>query len=403
LGIGDWGLGIGDWAQSPIPNPQSPIPNPQYLYINNYILIFEKFYFLNNLLMENDYIPHQNLEDPDRIIANSKLVANDIFANSTNNFRGLNRSMKDQNDFIDNNNNKEIENNFEQNSNILLNENIGGDAENLKFTIYQKLSDASNQLIQAKEQIKFLTQENSSLKNIIANKDKIISDFEELSLQSKYKFEKMENIIRNLKRQLQQKNINIDMNNNDIKICEENNMIEKKRNDELIYNLQNIQDDLDNIENDYQKKLKEKDCCIEQLNCEIINIYQEYIKLSDVLEELNYLVKNSDYNELKTEFNCLLREKEILLREKERNHNEIITLREKFLKKPCTCGNEQGKINELVNIFNMKEKNYLEEIDSLKKNLREKIMEIEELQKEEEDIVREYELRIQNIMNNNNQ
>ncbi len=353
--------------------------------------------------MENDYIPHHNLEDPDRIIANSKLVANDIFANSTNNFRGLNRSMKDQNDFIDNNNNKEIENNFEQNSNILLNENIGGDAENLKFTIYQKLSDASNQLIQAKEQIKFLTQENSSLKNIIANKDKIISDFEELSLQSKYKFEKMENIIRNLKRQLQQKNINIDMNNNDIKLCEENNMIEKKRNDELIYNLQNIQDDLDNIENDYQKKLKEKDCCIEQLNCEIINIYQEYIKLSDVLEELNYLVKNSDYNELKTEFNCLLREKEILLREKERNHNEIITLREKFLKKPCTCGNEQGKINELVNIFNMKEKNYLEEIDSLKKNLREKIMEIEELQKEEEDIVREYELRIQNIMNNNNQ
>ena len=114
-------------------------------------------------------------------------------------------------------------------------------------------------------------------------------------------------------------------------------------------------------------------------------------------------MKNSDYNELKTEFNCLLREKEILLREKERNHNEIITLREKFLKKPCTCGNEQGKINELVNIFNMKEKNYLEEIDSLKKNLREKIMEIEELQKEEEDIVREYELRIQNIMNNNNQ
>ena len=348
--------------------------------------------------MENDYIPHQNLEDPDRIIANSKLVANDIFANSANNFRGLNRSMKEQNDFIDNNN-KEIENNFEQNS---LNENIGGDAENLKFTIYQKLSDASNQLIQAKEQIKFLTQENSSLKNIIANKDKIISDFEELSLQSKYKFEKMENIIRNLKRQLQQKDINIDMNNNDIKICEENNIIEKKRNDEIIYNLQNIQDDLDNIENDYQAKLKEKDCCIEQLNCEVINIYQEYIKLSDVLDELNYLVKNSNYNELKTEFNCLLREKEILLREKERNHNEIITLREKFLQKPCSCGNEQEKINELVNIFNMKEKNYLEEIDSLKKNLREKIVEIEELQKEEEDIVREYELRIENIMNNNN-
>ena len=348
--------------------------------------------------MENEYIPHQNLEDPERIIANSKLVANDIFANSTNNFRALNHSIKEQNDYIENTN-KEIDNNFEQQ----ISNDMGGDTENLKFTIYQKLSDVSNQLIQAKEQIKFLTQENSSLKNIIANKDKIISDFEELSLQSKYKFEKMEMIIKNLRKELQKQGVNINSINNEMKISADNNsIIEKNRNDELIYNLQNIQDDLDNIENDYQKKLKEKDCCIEQLNCEIINIYQEYIKLSDVLEELNYLVKNSDYNELKTEFNCLLREKEILLREKERNHNEIITLREKFLKKPCTCGNEQGKINELVNIFNMKEKNYLEEIDSLKKNLREKIIEIEELQKEEEEIVREYELRIENIMNNRN-
>ena len=348
--------------------------------------------------MENEYIPHQNLEDPSRIIANSKLVANDIFANSTNNFRALNHSIKEQNDYIENTN-KEIDNNFEQQ----ISNDMGGDTENLKFTIYQKLSDVSNQLIQAKEQIKFLTQENSSLKNIIANKDKIISDFEELSLQSKYKFEKMEMIIKNLRKELQKQGVNINSINNEMKISADNNsIIEKNRNDELIYNLQNIQDDLDNIENDYQKKLKEKDCCIEQLNCEIINIYQEYIKLSDVLEELNYLVKNSDYNELKTEFNCLLREKEILLREKERNHNEIIKLREKFLQKPCSCGNEQGKINEVMNIFNIKEKKYLDEIESLKKNLREKIIEIEELQKEEEEIVREYELRIENIMNNRN-
>ena len=69
--------------------------------------------------------------------------------------------------------------------------NIGGDTENIKFTIYKKLNDVSNQLMQAKEQIKFLSQENASLKNIIANKDKIIADFEELSLQTKYKFEKI--------------------------------------------------------------------------------------------------------------------------------------------------------------------------------------------------------------------
>ena len=123
------------------------------------------------------------------------------------------------------------------------------------------------------------------------------------------------------------------------------------------------------------------------------------MKLSDILEELNYLLKNSDYNELKTQFSCLLREKEILLREKERNHMEIISLREKFLQRPCGNVNEQEKINELMNI---KEKKYLEEINVLKRNLAEKNLEIEELKKEEEDIVREYELRIENIMMNNN-
>ena len=354
--------------------------------------------------MNNDYIPHQNLEDPDHIIANSKLMANDIFANSNNNFRGLNQSMKDQNDYINNINN-EIDQNL---NNINDNLNIGGDTENIKFTIYKKLNDVSNQLMQAKEQIKFLSQENASLKNIIANKDKIIADFEELSLQTKYKFEKMELINHNLKRQLQLQEKGIkdnNINNKDMKMHFNYNddELEKNRNDEIIYNLQNIQEDLDNIEDDYQKKLKEKDCCIEQLNCEIINIYKEYIKLSDVLEELNYLVKNSDYNELKTQFNCLLREKEILLREKERNHNEIINLREKFLQRPGSSINEKAKIEELMKVFEMKEKKYEDEIEALKKNLREKILEIEELKNEEEAIVREYELKIENIMNNNNQ
>ena len=360
---------------------------------------------------EEDYIPHQNLEDPDHIIANSKLIANDIFANSTNNFKNLNQSMKDQDDYLNNLNN-EINQNLQQNPNELNdNLNIGGDPENLKFTIYQKLNDVSNQLMQANEHIKFLSQENSSLKNIIANKDKIIADFEELSLQSKYKFEKMNMIIQNLKQQLQQKgintnNINTNLDNIDLNRNNNNDLREKNRNDEIIYNLQNIQDDLDNIENDYQKKLKEKDVCIDQLNTEIVNIYQEYIKLSDVLDELNYLVTNSDYNELKTQFNCLLREKEILLREKERNHEEIINLREKFLQKPCICGKDQETINELKNIYDIKEKKYLDEIEALKKNLAEKIMEIEELKKEEENIVREYETRIENMMmnmmNNNN-
>ena len=69
------------------------------------------------------------------------------------------------------------------------------------------------------------------------------------------------------------------------------------------------------------------------------------------------------------------------MQEKERNHEEIINLREKFLQRPCSGGKDQGKINELMNIYNIKEKNYLDEIKALKKNLRQKILEIEELKK----------------------
>ena len=54
-----------------------------------------------------------------------------------------------------------------------------------------------------------------------------------------------------------------------------------------------------------------------------------------------------------------------------------------------------------MELFNIKEKKYLDEIEALKKNLREKILEIEQLKKEEEDIVREYEARFEDIMNNN--
>ena len=69
------------------------------------------------------------------------------------------------------------------------------------------------------------------------------------------------------------------------------------------------------------------------------------------------------------------------MQEKERNHEEIINLREKFLQRPCSGGKDQGKINELMNIYNIKEKNYLYKIAALKKNLRQKILEIEELKK----------------------
>ena len=121
------------------------------------------------------------------------------------------------------------------------------------------------------------------------------------------------------------------------------------------------------------------------------------------MEELNYIVKNSNYNELKTEFNCLLREKEILLKEKEKDHMEILSLRERFMQKPYDCRNinpNNNQNSELLDIFSQKEKNYMNEIDALKDNLLEKEKEIEELKNRQETIIREYELKIENLMKN---
>ena len=447
--------------------------------------------------MNEDYIPHQNLEDPSNIINESKMAANNIYNNNTD----IKQQIINQNEYIN-----DLKNEMELNdiNDKIECNNIGNNvsnAENLKLTIYQKLSITSNELMQAREHIKYLTQENNNLKNIIANKNKIISDFEQLLLQFKERFEKLELINMNLKQQLNlknpggnqnQKNINdhtynynynfnyksnitkdindynnnlneyknindynnlneykdmnnyrdlneyndnnqyrdlnnYNKNNNEYKYNKENNNLEEynnnmceynfsniPNNDELNYNLQlknneliniitNIKRDLDLIENDYQMQLKEKDCYIEQINCELVNVYKEYVKLSDILEELNYLVKNSDYNELKTEFNCLLREKEILLKQKEKDHMEIITLREKFLKKPYDCrdnGEEDKQCKELIKIFNETEENYKNEIDNLKQNLTEKINEIEELKKRHELIIREYESKIENMLKN---
>ena len=414
--------------------------------------------------MIDDYIPHKNLENPSNIIENSKKTANTIFNNDK--FANINQQIKDQNEYLNELKNEiEFDTMEENNINFL---STGNDSENIKLSIYQRLTLVSNQLSKAKEQIKFLTQENNSLKNIIANKDKIISDFEDLSLQFKQKYEKLESINNNLKQQLMSQNYgnqknnayadnnynynydykrnnlndinyyknankidDIDnyrnvnnMNSNNIRYNENENINDynmnnkndnkhfndndnlQMKNRELIYSINNIKKDLDLIENEYQIKLREKDCYIEQINCELINVYKEYVKLSDILEELNYIVKNSNYNELKTEFNCLLREKEILLKEKEKDHMEILSLREKFMQKPYDSrnlknGNSDNKdSNELIKMFDEKEKNYINEIDGLKKNLVEKINEIEELKNIQENMIHEYQLKIEELIKN---
>ena len=123
--------------------------------------------------MNIDYIPHQNLEDPSNIIQDSKKVANNMLHNNTNDFTDIKQQIMEQNEYIN-----DLKNEIDLNDiNTRIDSSNINNTENLKLTIYQKLSLASNELLQAREKIKFLTQENISLKNIIANKDKIISDY----------------------------------------------------------------------------------------------------------------------------------------------------------------------------------------------------------------------------------
>ena len=196
------------------------------------------------------------------------------------------------------------------------------------------VNDLLSQLSVAQEEINILRKENSSLKLIISNKDKIIADFENISIQSKEKFEKLEKINFDLKNELnilkEKEGSNQLLQNDNYNLKQKLNK-KKEENKNLINSIKTIKYDLEYIEADFNTKMNEKDNNIEQLNNEIIYIYNEYKKISDVLEKLKNMISNCNYSKLQTEFNCLLREKEILLKEKEQDHKEIIDLRKKYL------------------------------------------------------------------------
>ena len=196
------------------------------------------------------------------------------------------------------------------------------------------VNDLLSQLSVAQEEINILRKENSSLKLIISNKDKIIADFENISIQSKEKFEKLEKINFDLKNELnilkEKEGSNQLLQNDNYSLKQQLNK-KNEENKNLINSIKTIKYDLEYIEADFNTKMNEKDNNIEQLNNEIIYIYNEYKKISDVLEQLKNMISNCNYSKLQTEFNCLLREKEILLKEKEQDHKEIIDLRKKYL------------------------------------------------------------------------
>ena len=239
--------------------------------------------------------------------------------------------------------------------------------------IYSKIDKSSSQLFMSLEKVKYLTQENLSLRQIIKNKDKIISDFEQLSKQFKEKFLKMDKINDFLKNKLLNKNEKININSNNAK--------------ELIDSFNNIKKDLNKIENDYNQKLKEKDEIIEKMNTELHYIHNEYKNLSNILEEMNKYIMNSDYNELKNKINDLMKQNEFLEKQNENREKRIIDLQ----KKNQQLFKEENEMNNNINIganddlivtFKNQENEYVKTITMLQNRIIDKDKEIQMIKEE---------------------
>jgi len=260
----------------------------------------------------------------------------------------------------------------------VLNNDIDHKLENIKLSLYSKINKNSSQLILYLEEIKYLTQENLSLKQRLQNKDKIITDFEILFKQLKEKFIKLDNLnqylrnkILNKKENGNYKEVNIDYNKKD-----------------LLDSFNNIKDDINKIENDYCKKLKEKDELLEKMNKELLYIHNEYKKLSDMLEKVNNTFTiNSNYNELKNKINDLLKQKEFLMKQNEQREKRIIDLQKR---------NEQSLSNDNLNIienedlimtFKNQENEYVKTINMLQNRIIDKDREIQMIKEEYDKII----------------
>ena len=258
---------------------------------------------------------------------------------------------------------------------------------NPKNQLFSQNDQKSYQLTLSLEQIKYLTQENLSLKKIIQNKNKIINDFEILFRQFKERFIKMEKINDSLKYKLMNnsESINIKLNNKEL-----NYDFNKK---DLIDSFNIIKEDLNNIENDYNKRLKEKDDMIEKMNAELIYVYNEYKNLSEILEKMNMYIMNSDYSELKNKINELLKEKEVLMKLNENSEKKISDL-QKINEQILNNRNENININkndnngnnvdgdDLIVTFKNQENEYVKTINNLQNKIIDKDREIQMIKEE---------------------
>jgi len=162
----------------------------------------------------------------------------------------------------------------------IFNNDLDIKLENTKNALRSKINQNSQKKVLYLEKIKNLTQENLSLKEIIKNKNKIISDYEHLFFQIKAKFMKMDYLNQTLKNKLlNRKDLGIDFIQND-----------------LLFSFNDIKEDLEKIEFDYDQKFKEKDEILGKMNQELIYIHGEYKKLTENLERMNNYIINAGYN-----------------------------------------------------------------------------------------------------------
>ena len=245
--------------------------------------------------------------------------------------------------------------NKEKDKELLRDNNI----ENIKSSIYSKINQNSSQQQILLEKYKSLKKENLYLKQIIKNKDKLISDFAILFQQFKDKFIKFEEINQTLKRKLKDHDI---LNKNE-----------------------NWKENINRIENDYNAKLKEKDKILEKMNENLIYMHNEYKNLTNNIEQVNNYILSADYNELKNKIKELLREKEILIQQNQKREKRIIDLiKMNETEQKEKDGNEINEMNndEMMITFKNQENEYIKTINMLQNRIIDKDKEIKMIKEE---------------------
>jgi hypothetical protein len=271
--------------------------------------------------------------------------------------------------------------------------NDNSDITTLKTNIYDDLSGISLQLTRQNEQIKHIISENTELRNMLTNKNNLISQYQEVIRTSTYKIKEMEQIIHNMKEDLKDKSHLIQTNDR-----------LKEDNDILYRNIQEIKSQLNQIEIVYEQKMVCKNNVIEELNKEISYVKERNESIQKTAQNVSYS-DQYEKDQLQWQINCLLKEKEILMQEKERDHKEIIQYRNMFDNGKnycCVINNDNNNIynDEMVKLIKMKENEFMKEITNLRQMVVEREKEIDYIKEQFLGIIHDLKIENEKLRNN---